>query len=85
MDSTRHKMHAQADINTHQMKQIVPHKNRRQSFSIFGREIRTSDLDDRNNRYYVERVEIFNFSKEIYKLKIIVRSKTSIARIQLTQ
>ena len=48
------------------------------------REIRTSLQDEAEDGYNLDGCEISYFGKELFKLKSFVRTRSSIARVQLT-
>ena len=63
---------------------MVAHKSGRQLFGIDIRKIRTSLQDDAEDGYNLDGCEISYFGKELFKLKSFVRTRSSIARVQLT-
>ena len=62
----------------------MAHKSGRQFFGMDVREIRTSLQDEAEVAYNLDGCEISYFGKELFKLKSFVRTRSSIARVQLT-
>ena len=77
-------MYAHDNTNTFMRTKIVARKFGRNFIWIDERKIGTSLQDNLKEGYNLNGREIWNFGKEFYTLKNIVRSNTSNARVQFT-
>ena len=82
--SVGYQIYAFEKTYTRRRKITVAYKFGRQSSGMGIRKFGTSLQDQAEEGYNLYGYEIWNFDREIFKLKSIVGAKTSIARVQLT-